>query len=113
MTIMAQIPKGATKLPVADPLAVKFTRSVTTVGVVMGGTGTGEATIAEFGSEGLSSATATALISLPGAKLDARTAGPWGSIENTDRQRTPIIIAANIFFIFLSPSLFWERAKNS
>jgi hypothetical protein len=99
MIIMAQVPDGAIKLPVADPLAVKFTRSVTTVGVVTGGTGGGEATIAEFGSEELGSATAAALINLPGVGLDA-TAGANDSIENTDRQRTPIIIAANIFFIF-------------
>jgi hypothetical protein len=103
---MAHVPDGAIKLPVADPVAVKFTRSVTTVGVVMGGTGRGEATIAEFGSEELASATAAALINLLGARLDACTAGADDIIENTDRQRTPIIIAANIFFISLSPSLF-------
>jgi hypothetical protein len=108
---MAHAPDGAAKLPVADPLAVKFTRSVVTVGVVIGGTGGGEAVIAEFGGEELGSASAAALISLPGAWLDACTAGANDSIENTDKQRTPIIMAANIFFIFLSPSLFRREQK--
>jgi hypothetical protein len=112
MTIMAHVPEGAAKLPMADPLAVKFTRSLTTVGVVNGGTGGGEATIAEFGSEELGSATAAAFISFPGVRLDACTTGANDSIEKTDRQRTLIIIAANIFFIFLfSLSLFGREQK--